>query len=668
MSYCLNPRCPYPQNRAGTEVCQACGSRLLLGDRYRAVRAIGQGGFGRTFLAVDEHKPSKPPCVIKQFFPQTQGSTYKAAQLFRQEAEQLDELGNHPQIPELLAHFEFEHQLYLVQEYIDGQNLAQELAASGACNEAQIRQLLNDLLPVLEFIHSKQVIHRDIKPENIIRRRSSASPGKVGRGTGGQGRKGELVLVDFGASKAVTPTAMERTGTRIGSAGFAAPEQLIGKAVYASDLYSLGVTCIHLLTNMPPFELYSVREGAWVWQDYLKAPISNHLAWILDDMLKVATHQRYQSAEEVLRDLNTEAPPVVLGGKRDRRLATPRLGINRRFERIVLAGFAIVALVIFKIVAPIPAILAVGSSFMFTMYLLNQRFQSSVSVAEKFRLRGDAQTLKQEMRQVEQSIRQLTDARQKLTRDVEQKTRELAAQERVYDEAEQAEIDRIALDLRHRLAAIHAEQENLAAITDAEVHKKLKRLQARHRRNKLASYTLVDARVNGIGKALTQALEEAGIVTAADVELERLTHVSGVGDAKATNLITWRQQIEAEIAETMPDTLPPEQQSSIHAKYEQQMEDLDSQAAEAKQAARLQQSNVKQRYQRQRVLLNRQVQTQQQHLANTLASLDQQVRDRQQTLGAVRDRLSRVEAKLIDYRQISFAAYLWQILFPRRAA
>ncbi len=668
MSYCLNPRCPYPQNRAGTEVCQACGSRLLLGDRYRAVRAIGQGGFGRTFLAIDEHKPSKPACVIKQFFPQVQGSTYKAAQLFRQEAEQLDELGNHPQIPELLAHFEFEHQLYLVQEYIDGKNLAQELAESGPFSEAQIRQLLADLLPVLDFIHRKQVIHRDIKPENIIRRRS-ATPVHRGNGSpsGAKPNHGDLVLVDFGASKSVTPTALERTGTRIGSAGFAAPEQLIGKAVFASDLYSLGVTCIHLLTDMPPFELYSVREGAWVWQDYLKTPVSNHLAWVLDDMLKVATHQRYQSADEVLRDLKADSAPVVQGG-RPNRSVRPRLGKSRRFERFVLAGFAIAAFITLKVATPVPAILAVGSGFMFTMYVLNRRFQSSISVAEKFRLRGDAQALKQEMRQVEQSIRQLTDARHKLTRDVDQKARELAAQERVYDEAEQAEIDRIDLDLRHRLAAIQAEQENLAVLTSSEITKKLKRLQSRHRRNKLASYTLADAHVNGIGKALTQALEEAGITTAADVDPERLTHVSGVGDAKATNLMTWRQQVEAEIAASMPDSLPLDQQATIQAKYAQQMEELNNQVAEAKQAARLQQSHVKQRYQRQRVLLNRQVQTQQQHLATTLASLDQQVRDRQHHLRTVRERLSRIEAKLIDYRQISFAAYLWQILFPRRAA
>jgi serine/threonine protein kinase len=128
---------------------------------------IGQGGFGRTFLAVDEDKPSKPRCVIKQFFPQAQGTqnTQKAVELFEQEAVRLDSLGKHPQIPELLGYFIQDGQQYLVQEFVDGQNFAQVLEAEGAFSETQIRDLLNNLLPVVEFIHSRNVIHRDIKPE-----------------------------------------------------------------------------------------------------------------------------------------------------------------------------------------------------------------------------------------------------------------------------------------------------------------------------------------------------------------------------------------------------------------------------------------------------------------------------------------------------------------------
>jgi serine/threonine protein kinase len=290
MSYCLNSSCPSPHNPTGTNFCNTCGAKLLLKERYRAIKPIGQGGFGKTFLAVDEDKPSQPRCVIKQFFPQAQGTNtvQKAAELFTQEAVRLDELGKHPQIPELLAYFSLNNQQYLVQEFIDGRDLAQELANIGVFNETQIRQVLNNLLPVLQFVHEHQVIHRDIKPENIIQRN----------------RDKQLVLVDFGASKVATSATLGRTGTVIGSAGYVAPEQGIGKAVFASDIYSLGVTCVHLLTQLHPFELFDVNEGVWVWRKFLKTPVSNQLGHLLDKLLEAATNRRYQTAADVFKDLN----------------------------------------------------------------------------------------------------------------------------------------------------------------------------------------------------------------------------------------------------------------------------------------------------------------------------------------------------------------------------
>jgi WD40 repeat protein len=124
MSYCLNPDCQKPQNPNRTKFCQTCGTKLLLAERYRAIKPIAQGGFGRTLLAEDEYKPSKPQCVIKQFYPQGQNNAGKAAELFQQEAVRLEQLGKHPQIPELFAHFEQDNRHYIVQEFIDGQNLA----------------------------------------------------------------------------------------------------------------------------------------------------------------------------------------------------------------------------------------------------------------------------------------------------------------------------------------------------------------------------------------------------------------------------------------------------------------------------------------------------------------------------------------------------------------
>ncbi|MEH1890967.1 MAG: serine/threonine-protein kinase [Nostoc sp.] len=297
MSYCLNPHCPKPENPADVKFCRTCGSKLLLKERYRAIKPIGQGGFGKTFLAVDEDKPSKPRCVIKQFYPQAQGTNTlaKAVELFNQEAVQLDELGKHPQIPELLAYFTQEDRQYLVQEFIDGQNLAQELAHRGAFNEIQIRQLLNDLLSVLQFCHARHVIHRDIKPENIIRESDAYGKGEAQR---------KLVLVDFGAAKSATGTALNQTGTSIGSPEYVAPEQMRGRAVFASDIYSLGATCINLLTKRSPFDSYDTNNDTWVWQQYLQTPVSNQLSRILNKMLESIPVRRYQTVDEVFKDLN----------------------------------------------------------------------------------------------------------------------------------------------------------------------------------------------------------------------------------------------------------------------------------------------------------------------------------------------------------------------------
>ena len=274
--------------------CRGCGGQLLLKDRYRPVQPIGRGGFGRTFLAVDEHLPSQPKCVVKQlcFSEQDPEIHNKAVELFHQEAVRLDELGNHPQIPQLLAHFEQAQRLYLVQEFIEGQTLAAELQ-QGTFNEGQIWELLKDLLPVLQFVHARQVIHRDIKPANLIRCRCD----------------NRIVLIDFGVAKLIAGTALLHTGTAIGSPEYIAPEQTRGKALPASDLYSLGVTCIHLLTSISPFELFDSASNQWAWRDYLLPDnlVSDRLGPILDKLLQNALNQRYKSAVEVLQALTPKS-------------------------------------------------------------------------------------------------------------------------------------------------------------------------------------------------------------------------------------------------------------------------------------------------------------------------------------------------------------------------
>ncbi len=187
MSYCLNPACTNPQNLTHTELCQACGSKLLLRDRYRIIQALGQGGFGATFLAMNESLPGKPSCVIKQLRPNASAPHIMdmARELFKREAETLGRIGTHPQIPSLLDYFEENETFYLVQEYVSGSTLQQEIKRSGPLSELEVKKFLSEILPLLAYIHEKQVIHRDIKPANIIRR----------------AQDNKLVLIDFGAVK-----------------------------------------------------------------------------------------------------------------------------------------------------------------------------------------------------------------------------------------------------------------------------------------------------------------------------------------------------------------------------------------------------------------------------------------------------------------------------------
>jgi serine/threonine protein kinase len=293
MSYCLNPNCLHPQNPPHSNFCRSCGIRLRLRDRYLAVEPIGQGGFGRTFKAIDEDKPSKPFCVIKQFFPQMEGATatQKAGELFTQEASALEQL-DYPNIPKLLAYFiTTDGRQYLVQEFIDGQNLKVELERQGVFSAVEIRELLRSILPTLNYLHQLGFIHRDIKPENIIRRTDN----------------GRLYLVDFGAAKitvaAGTENRSQLQGTTIGTPEFMAPEQGWGRAFPSSDLYSLGVTCLNLLTGVSPFNLFDDDRSQWNWQDKVPNSIDSQLTAVIDKLIQSRPIDRYSTAQTVLDDL-----------------------------------------------------------------------------------------------------------------------------------------------------------------------------------------------------------------------------------------------------------------------------------------------------------------------------------------------------------------------------
>ncbi|ACC81448.1 serine/threonine-protein kinase [Nostoc punctiforme] len=298
MSYCLNPICPNPENLVNSQSCQSCGSQLLLRDRYQAIKPLGQGGFGATFLANDRGLPGEPSCVIKQLRPS--GSAphvlQMARELFEREAKTLGKIGNHPQVPRLLDYFEDHEQFYLVQEYISGDTLQEEVKLNGILTETGVKQFLSEILPLLQYIHEQKVIHRDIKPANLIRRTQDA----------------RMVLIDFGAVKnQVTQGAISQSGQTaltayaIGTPGFAPPEQMAMRPVYASDIYALGVTCIYLLTSKTPKDLdYNPNTGEMIWEQLVQ--VSDHLSNVLRKMLDVSVRNRYQSAAEVLRALEIE--------------------------------------------------------------------------------------------------------------------------------------------------------------------------------------------------------------------------------------------------------------------------------------------------------------------------------------------------------------------------
>lgn len=297
MSYCVNPSCPHPKNPNNVQVCQACGGKLRLNERYQILGTLGKGGFGATFAAADMGLPGKPICVVKQLRPATDDPNVfrMAKELFEREARTLGKVGVHPQIPRLLDYFEDSQEFYLVQEYVKGNNLHQEVKQNGPFSEEGVKQFLSEILPILDYIHSEKVIHRDIKPANLIRRQTDK----------------KLVLIDFGAVKndvnsvlaASTSPQTALTNFAIGTAVFAPPEQMAMRPVYASDIYAVGMTCIYLLTgmNLKDIEVNN-QTGEMDWRKYVT--VSDSFANVLKKMVELAIRHRYKSALEVLDALN----------------------------------------------------------------------------------------------------------------------------------------------------------------------------------------------------------------------------------------------------------------------------------------------------------------------------------------------------------------------------
>lgn len=316
MSYCLYPSCTSPENPIDAQVCQSCGHQLLMNGRYRVLQGLGQGGFGATYLARDEKLPGQPNCVLKQLRPTTNAPHVieMARNLFQREAQTLGRIGSHPQLPRLLDYFEANEEFFLVQEYVSGATLQQEVKKNGPFTEAGVKQFLSEILPVLQYIHKNKVIHRDIKPANLIRRSHDR----------------KLVLIDFGAVKnhvaSLVETASEQTAFTsyaIGTPGFAPPEQMAMRPVFASDIYALGVTCVYLLAGRSPKDMsYDPATGELMWRKNVH--VSDHFAEVLEKMLEISVRYRYQNADEVLQALDMEPYLESLANSMNTGRTTPK--------------------------------------------------------------------------------------------------------------------------------------------------------------------------------------------------------------------------------------------------------------------------------------------------------------------------------------------------------
>ncbi|KYC41917.1 serine/threonine protein kinase [Scytonema hofmannii PCC 7110] len=272
----------------------------LLDQRYLVVELLGMGGFGHTYTAQDTRRPGNPVCVVKHLKPATDDLEFLqiARRLFRREAETLEKLGNHDQIPRLLAYFEEQQEFFLVQEYIAGHQLAMELPLGQRWDESQTIHLLQDVLPILEFLHNNEVIHRDIKPQNLIRRHSD----------------NKLVLVDFGAVKQIqmyslmNPNQLNNETIPIGTPGYMPSEQAQGRPRPNSDIYALGAIAIQALTGLNPKQFATdAKTGEIIWRQY--AQVSDPLADLLTKMVRQYYKYRYESASDTLEALTSFTHP-----------------------------------------------------------------------------------------------------------------------------------------------------------------------------------------------------------------------------------------------------------------------------------------------------------------------------------------------------------------------
>jgi len=255
----------------------------VIKNRYEIVNFLGKGGFGETYLAKDLDFPNHPLRVVKILRPQTNDPQLLqlARDLFKREAEVLSKLGKHNLIPELFAYFEDNNEFFLVQEWIDGDDLTKEIDHGQKFSEQEVIMLLKDILTPLEIVHQNKVIHRDLKPSNLIRRRHD----------------GKICLIDFGGVKQILTTQQNspQKTIAIGTPGYFSMEQSQGFPVLASDIYSVGIIAIEALTGQFPISND--------WEKQVK--ISSNFLNILNKMINPDLNLRYSCATEALTAINS---------------------------------------------------------------------------------------------------------------------------------------------------------------------------------------------------------------------------------------------------------------------------------------------------------------------------------------------------------------------------
>ena len=285
----------------------------VLAGRYKIVEHLGSGSFGTTYLATDNRRPGEPSCVVKQLRPirNTPKSLKAAHRRFIREAQILEKLGKHDQIPQLLAYFQGEQEFYLVEEFVPGYALSKEFVPDVPLSEDQAIRLLQEVLEILVFVHGERVIHRDVKPANLIRRQPD----------------GKLVLIDFGSVKELSATNLgaERTRTiATGTPAYMPMEQFQGHPQFNSDIYALGIMGLQAMTGSKVGDLRYLKGASGsqsselLWEQGIQ--VSEDLAKVLDKMVCDDYRMRYQTATDVLEDLQKiqsgagldEVPPTIL--------------------------------------------------------------------------------------------------------------------------------------------------------------------------------------------------------------------------------------------------------------------------------------------------------------------------------------------------------------------